>query len=409
MSLPAWPRFYQSLRHALQGQVPGVGILMLGMGGLGLFAWIPLSYYRMVMWPLILLWQAGFALILGWLIWRLRQFERPFRPLGYGWDGVMVATVLGLGLSAWGAPFKAIALWQLAWVLAYGLLLYGLRNGLGTGWLTATNLWRAVAMAAGVSAAISLSFWRPTLGMWAAGNFAAAIRNAQPLGHHNFVGGYFALTLPLVVSLAVAERQWRRWLAAIAAVLVLMALYVSGSRGAALGFVAWVGVSVISRFWRQPTGRYQRWVGVGILGLAIAALVSNPRVRTLLQGLMGGGDSLLQIAGGDGPLVDRIFMAQAGFNLFQAHPLLGGGLGNISRLFNLYRPLEMGAGLDHVQQLHNTPIHLLGELGLVGIGLYLAWLGWGLGCGPGFIEPFPRVRIRRCCSVSGQCSGLWRL
>jgi putative inorganic carbon (HCO3(-)) transporter len=377
MSLPAWPRFYQSLRHALQGQVPGVGILMLGMGGLGLFAWIPLSYYRMVMWPLILLWQAGFALILGWLIWRLRQFERPFRPLGYGWDGVMVATVLGLGLSAWGAPFKAIALWQLAWVLAYGLLLYGLRNGLGTGWLTATNLWRAVAIAAGVSAAISLSFWRPTPGMWAAGNFAAAIRNAQPLGHHNFVGGYFALTLPLVVSLAVAERQWRRWLAAIAAVLVLMALYVSGSRGAALGFVAWVGVSVISRFWRQPTGRYQRWVGLGILGLAIAALVSNPRVRTLLQGLMGGGDSLLQIAGGDGPLVDRIFMAQAGFNLFQAHPLLGGGLGNISRLFNLYRPLEMGAGLDHVQQLHNTPIHLLGELGLVGIGLYLAWLGWG--------------------------------
>jgi hypothetical protein len=219
MSLPAWPRLYQSLRHALQGQVPGVGILMLGMGGLGLFAWIPLSYYRMVMWPLILLWQAGFALILGWLIWRLRQFERPFRPLGYGWDGVMVATVLGLGLSAWGAPFKAIALWQLAWVLAYGLLLYGLRNGLGTGWLTATNLWRAVAIAAGVSAAISLSFWRPTPGMWAAGNFAAAIRNAQPLGHHNFVGGYFALTLPLVVSLAVAERQWRRWLAAIAAVL----------------------------------------------------------------------------------------------------------------------------------------------------------------------------------------------
>ena len=377
MPLPALSHLRQSLRHTLQGQVSGGGILAVGVVTLGLFAWIPLSYYRMVMWPLILLWQAGFALILGWLIWRLRQFERPFRPLGYGWDGVMGATVIGLGLSAWAAPFKAAALWQLSLVLAYGLLLYSLRNGLGSGLLTLRNLWRAVAIAAGVSAAISLSFWRPTPGMWAAGNFAAAIRNAQPLGHHNFVGGYFALALPLVVALALAEHQWRRWLAAIAAVLVLMALYVSGSRGAALGFVAWIGVSVITRFWRQPTGRYQRWVGLGIFALAISALISNPRVRTLLQGLMGGGDSLLQIAGGDGPLVDRIFMAQAGFNLVQAHPLLGGGLGNVSRLFNLYRPLEMGAGLDHVQQLHNTPIHLLGELGLVGIGLYLMGMGWG--------------------------------
>lgn len=377
MPSPSPSALAQALRRPLQTQVSSGGTLALGFIALAIFAWIPLSYYRMMAWPLVLLWQGGFGLIAVAVIWRLRQFGRPFRPLGYGLDGVMLATVIGLGLSARFAPFPAVGLWQLGLVLAYGLLLYGLRNGVGTARLSRRTLWWALAIAASISALVSLAFWRPTPEMWAADNFATAIRNAQPLGHHNFVGGYFALTLPLVVALALAERRWRRWLAASGAGLVLIALYVSGSRGAALGFVVWVAVSVLSRLWRRPGGRYQSWIGLGILGLAIAALISNPRVRTLLQALMGSGGNVLQNSSVDGPLVDRIFMAQAGINLLKAHPLLGGGLGNVSRLFNLYRPLEMGAGLDHVQQLHNTPIHLLGELGLVGIGLYLAWLGLG--------------------------------
>lgn len=44
----------------------------------------------------------------------------------------------------------------------------------------------------------------------------------------------------------------------------------------------------------------------------------------------------------------------------------------MSRVSNLYRPIETGAGLDHIQQLHNTPVQLAGELGLPGLALYLA-------------------------------------
>lgn len=331
----------------------------------------------MVEWPVILLWQGAFGGVLGWLIWRLRRFDQPFYPLGYGLDWLVGITLVGLALSSGFALFRPVALWQLALVISYVLLAYALRNGLGSGMLTVRTLWRGLAIAASLSAVISLAYWRPSVDMFTSGDFGSAVRNPQPLGHHNFVGGYFALALPLVVALAIAERGWRRWLGVLGAGVIFVALYVSGSRGAALGSVVWVAVTVLSRLWRRRNApRYQTGLGLGMLGLAIAGLLANPRVRQTLQALGGGGaDSLLDFSGVDGPLIDRVFMAQAGLNMLGNRPWLGVGPGNISRLFNLYRPIEMGNGLDHVQQLHNTPIHLLGELGWLGLGLYSAWIG----------------------------------
>jgi hypothetical protein len=52
-------------------------------GGLVLiaFSWLPLSYYRMVGWAWILLWQGGSAGLLVGLWWRLRQ-PRTMSALG---------------------------------------------------------------------------------------------------------------------------------------------------------------------------------------------------------------------------------------------------------------------------------------------------------------------------------------
>ncbi|MEO1070311.1 MAG: hypothetical protein AAFW95_14555 [Cyanobacteria bacterium J06638_6] len=60
----------------------------------------------------------------------------------------------------------------------------------------------------------------------------------------------------------------------------------------------------------------------------------------------------------------------------------------MGRVSNLYRPIETGNGLDHIQQLHNSPVQLTGELGLVGLVLglvglgVLGRLGWRLGQQP---------------------------
>ncbi len=92
------------------------------------------------------------------------------------------------------------------------------------------------------------------------------------------------------------------------------------------------------------------------LGLALA---SNPRIRTWFSA-----DGFVP----DGPTLDRWFMARLAVNILRDRPWVGVGPGVMSRVSNLYRPIETGAGLDHIQQLHSTPTQLAGELGLVGVG-----------------------------------------
>ncbi|NJO94049.1 MAG: hypothetical protein HC820_06240 [Hydrococcus sp. RM1_1_31] len=47
----------------------------------------------------------------------------------------------------------------------------------------------------------------------------------------------------------------------------------------------------------------------------------------------------------------------------------------MARVYNLYRPIEVGASAAELQQLHNTPMQILGELGLVGFAAFLFSIG----------------------------------
>ncbi|MBE9109337.1 O-antigen ligase family protein [Nodosilinea sp. LEGE 07298] len=359
-------------------------------GGLVLlvFSWLPLSYYRMVGWAWILLWQVGAVALLVALWRQLRGSHRAnpesglsslevtskfeFHGLGYGLDWVALALGIVVLLSAVVSPFPRVALWNVSLVVTYGAVLYVYRNVVDTPgarpcqrtWLTRLRLWWGLVVVAAGTAVVSLGLWRPDAAMWASENFLTALRNHQPLGHHNFVGGYFTLMAPLAAAAAIAAQGWMRRIWIATAGLLLLALYVSGSRGAILGLVVWLGVTWLSRLNRVKPIHRGRWVLAG-LGGAIAvglALASNPRIRTWFS------------AGGlaDGPTLDRWFMLRLGSNILRDRPLLGVGPGVMSRVSNLYRPIEAGAGLDHIQQLHNTPVQLAGELGLLGLAVLLA-------------------------------------
>ncbi|MGB5975358.1 MAG: O-antigen ligase family protein, partial [Nodosilinea sp.] len=149
---------------------------------------------------------------------------------------------------------------------------------------------------------------------------------------------------------------------AVAAGLMLVALYVSGSRGAALGSVVWLGTTWVCRMSLTRPAHRWRWGLAGLGGAVPLALIlaSNPRIRIWLSA--GGTDS---------PTLDRWFMLKLGGSILRDRPLLGVGPGVMSRVSNLYRPIEAGAGLDHIQQLHNTPVQLAGELGLLGLTVIL--------------------------------------
>ncbi|PSR17691.1 hypothetical protein C8255_11250 [filamentous cyanobacterium CCP3] len=350
------------------------------VGGLVLlvFSWLPLSYYRMVGWAWILLWQiGGVALLIG--LWRqLRgahsaadsdqahgsDSKTAFYGLGYGLDWMALGFGIVVLLSALMSPFPRVALWNLSLVVTYGAVLYVYRNAVEHTWLTRLRLWWGLVAVAAGTAVVSLGLWRPDAAMWASENFLTALRNHQPLGHHNFVGGYFALMVPLAVAAAIAAQGWMRgvWIATTG--LLLAALYVSGSRGALLGLVVWLGATWLIRLTRIKPNHRWRWGLAGIAGAIAVGLIlaSNPRIRAWLS------------TGGlaDGPTLDRWFMLRLGGNILRDRPLVGVGPGVMSRVSNLYRPIEAGAGLDHIQQLHNTPVQIAGELGLLGLVVVLA-------------------------------------
>lgn len=351
------------------------------MGGLSLacllaFSWIPNSYYMMVGWPWILLWQAAFLLLGAWNIWVIRQFSVPFRLLGYGLDWAVGAALIVNVISALSAEFKAVALWNVLllgnYVIAFYLLVNWLRQG-----LPRKYLWLSLSLAGVVTSIVGLSFWRPTPEMWLSSDFYAALRNPWPLGHHNFVGGYELLLLPVVASFCLSQRGWKRWLWAGATLIVAVALYVSGSRGAMVGALAVFLIGAPGLLWLHRDRANRRWLIGGLVGLvAILSLVaSNPRMRALFTVTASSeGSAIASVAVADGPAQDRLFMLQAAEDIFSTNPLTGVGPGNLSRVYNLYRPLEVGNGLELVQQLHNTPAQILAELGALGLIAYSCWL-----------------------------------
>ncbi|MGG6238624.1 O-antigen ligase family protein [Nodosilinea sp. AN01ver1] len=336
--------------------------------------WLPHSYLRMVGWPWALVWQAGFLAIAVWLIRQLRQLDRPFRPLGYGLDWAVAATGLSLIICSLASDFKTVALWNVVLASFYFFALYGGVNWVKQTQVKTTYLAAAIAGSFLGTAVISLALWRPGAESAIDNEFYQALRNAMPFGHHNFVGGYFALALPFVLGCAMAFRGWLRWLAVAATLLTGIALYVSGSRGALLGILVWLLIATAAFVVGSTAKGRPRRLALGGLGLAVIVVValSNSRVRSLLGSFNLADPSGFVVQ--DGPLLDRYFLAKVAANILRDRPLVGVGPGVMSRVSNLYRPIEAGLGLDHSQQLHSTPSQLLGEMGLLGLGVYLLWL-----------------------------------
>jgi putative inorganic carbon (hco3(-)) transporter len=334
------------------------------------FTWLPFSYYLMVSWHWIVLWQLGFFSLGAYLIVSLRSFDRPFQALGYGFDRLILVFFCGAMGSILLAQFKPIAVWQTASIVCYVVLLYVLRNWLAVDRLTTSFLHSGMAFVGIVTGCISLQGW---WGELLAGNY----RNHIPLGHHNFVAGYCVLLFPVVLSLACVRRGWQRYVLLAGSALLCLILYTTSSRGGYLGFVAMaVGAAVMFLAHAPKQQRIKRIaiVTAALILVAIAAL-NNSRVQRIIQvGSNDGKAPLIQLKV-DSESNDRLLMLQSAGKLIQDRPIFGVGLGNMSRAYNNYRSIYTGIGAVNVQQLHNTPLHIVGELGLVGLGCYLTALG----------------------------------
>jgi len=178
---------------------------------------------------------------------------------------------------------------------------------------------------------------------------------------------YLAMLVGMIVPLAIAFAVHRgpSWIfriaCAVAAVLAITTSVLTHSRGGFLGMVAAMTV------W---TFREKRRVQAIVMGVAlvIGLLVFAP------QTFWRRSESISQFHE-DPSAMGRVHAWEAAANMNKAHPLLGVGAGAFFFVWPIYRPAS--EKMAHVA--HNVFLDVVGELGFVGLILFLMFLGGAAG------------------------------
>jgi O-antigen ligase len=166
--------------------------------------------------------------------------------------------------------------------------------------------------------------------------------------------GVLTLVLLLGLPLVIHTRRMARWLL-LPWLIALAGFAATYTRGAWLGFAAGVGMLL-------PMIRRERWLLV--VGLVIVGLVVFAGSQTFRQ-------RLLTMADPDDPTFrERIFMWRSGLTMWKEHPWLGIGPGGVKREYARYAlPEAVKKRTGHV---HNTPLQILVERGVLGLAAWLA-------------------------------------
>ena len=176
---------------------------------------------------------------------------------------------------------------------------------------------------------------------------------------HGFYSIYMTLAgvlvMTLLATLPTLALAGRRGVAAVLAWLTsAVGLALTLVRGAWLGFGAGVLVAL--------TAMRRRWMAAAVLVVVGVAAVALPRVRARIETIADATDPTAR---------ERFAMARGGLAMLRERPLIGVGLGGVKRLYPVYAPPE--AVRRHTSHLHNTPLQIAVERGLVGLALWL-WL-----------------------------------
>ena len=224
--------------------------------------------------------------------------------------------------------------------------------------------------AAGAGAAAALNVLRLVeISLRTGGSVSALLRMAREhrINVHyadvNAAGSYFALMIFLPLALAIASRSVTRLLWSAVAVLVGIAIWLTGSRAAVLSVIV-VGAAAAAYQWRgdgAPRPLSRRVAPMLVIGaLALVVLLFLP------NRIIGRGTSVA--------LEVRRDMAFVSIQLLRTNPLFGVGVGQFySASGEPLSKLPTGRYYFH-ENAHNNFLQILAELGIVGMGA-LIWLG----------------------------------
>lgn len=231
------------------------------------------------------------------------------------------------------------------------------------GWLAAANEW----VFSGANT--FLGFENMTL-VEGAGTVTG--RHAGPLQDANFWGRLLVVGVPFCLAMMVSlAARGRRALALICWPLlggILVAIYLTSSRGAYIGVFA--EVLVIAIFLE----RYRRWFMASLALTPFVLLV--PGIGSRLAATLGifGAD---QHASVDSSVLERVSAQQVALQMIEEHPLTGVGPGGYMYAFPEVSA-NTGLSLQRIVASHNGLLGIAAEIGVIGAFCWLAVIALAL-------------------------------
>jgi putative inorganic carbon (HCO3(-)) transporter len=190
-------------------------------------------------------------------------------------------------------------------------------------------------------------------------------RSAGPIGEINRWAQVLTMTVPLMVYGIVGERGIVRWIAVGGTSLVLGAMVLTFSRGAAVGLV---GLGLLAIVTLRVRLRYAVPVVAVLLAVVVsvapAYLVRIGSVSGVTEEVVSGGEA------SDTSTLGRITLNIAAAELFVDNPVLGVGPENF-KVVSLERVNELG--LRHFSvpyPTHNLYLQIAAETGLLGLAAF---------------------------------------
>lgn len=180
----------------------------------------------------------------------------------------------------------------------------------------------------------------------------------------NDLAALFALTLPFAIGSTLRGKFLYRCCSLIAAVVLLIALMKTGSRGGLVGFVVGIAVMIFSFRPRVVVGAIVALMI--IVPLSIPLLPSTMRARAATLVSLEDDYNTTSSSG-------RIYLWKRGLVFAMENPVLGLGAGSFeAQIGNDFRA-QQTTGAWHTA--HNTYVQVAAELGFAGIGclLFLMW------------------------------------
>jgi O-antigen ligase len=183
-----------------------------------------------------------------------------------------------------------------------------------------------------------------------------------PYVNRNHFAGFAELIIPVaLVPLVLGKvRRERLFLVVLFALVPIVALLLSASRGGIVSFAVQMVVLFLLLLIRRTRSRHV--LAGGLVVLCAVMAVSWIGVKQVLQRFSG--IQTMEVTGSK-----RAAMREDTWRLFLDHPLLGTGLGTLEMVFPPYDSLYDGKVVNHA---HNDYIEALAETGVVG-GLCCAW------------------------------------